>query len=110
MALFVHAGIGWNMNYPFNVGDLVCCSQCTANYLDNSTKVPWEDLRYMFGEIIYGGHIVEDWDRRLASAYLAILMNETLLENTDLFPQFTPPQSTLKIPQVPSSPSSRDTL
>ena len=98
------------MNYPFNVGDLVCCSQCTANYLDNNTKVPWEDLRYMFGEIIYGGHIVEDWDRRLASAYLAMLMNEKLLENTELFPQFTPPQSTLKIPQVPSFPSSRDAL
>ena len=90
------------MNYPFNVGDLICCSQCTANYLDNSTKVPWEDLRYMFGEIIYGGHIVEDWDRRLASAYLAMLMNETLLENQELFPHFIPPQSTLKMPQVHS--------
>ena len=32
-------GIGWNMNYPFNSGDLLCCGQCTANYLDNAVKV-----------------------------------------------------------------------
>ena len=32
-------------------------------------QVPWDDLRYIFGEIMYGGHIVEDWDRRLANRY-----------------------------------------
>lgn len=31
------------------------------------SQVPWDDLRYIFGEIMYGGHIVEDWDRRLAN-------------------------------------------
>jgi len=43
------AGIGWNMNYPFNTGDLLCCSQCAANYLDANAKVPWDDLRYAQG-------------------------------------------------------------
>lgn len=33
-------------------------------------KVPWEDLRYLFGEIMYGGHITDDWDRRLCRTYL----------------------------------------
>lgn len=64
------SGIGWNMNYPFNTGDLLCCGQCAVNYLENNNKVPWDDLKYIFGEIMYGGHIVEDWDRRLAFAYL----------------------------------------
>uniref|UniRef100_A0A3B3XM42 Uncharacterized protein n=1 Tax=Poecilia mexicana TaxID=48701 RepID=A0A3B3XM42_9TELE len=32
--------------------------------------VPWEDLRYLFGEIMYGGHITDDWDRRLCRTYL----------------------------------------
>ena len=35
------------------------------NYLDANNRVPWEDLRYLFGEIMYGGHITDDWDRRL---------------------------------------------
>ena len=62
--------------------------------------MPWEDLRYMFGEIIYGGHIVEDWDRRLAAAYLSKLINESLLETPELFPNFVAPPSTYSIPQV----------
>ena len=85
------SGIGWNMNYPFNQGDLTCCSQLTHNYLENCAKVPWDDLKFLFGEIIYGGHIVEDWDRRLASAYLDSYMREELLDSIELFPQFRSP-------------------
>jgi len=33
------SGIGWNMNYPFNTGDLLCCGQTTVNYLENNVKV-----------------------------------------------------------------------
>ena len=33
-------------------------------------QVPWTDLRYLFGEIMYGGHITDDWDRRLCRTYL----------------------------------------
>ena len=35
------------------------------NYLEANNRIPWEDLRYLFGEIMYGGHITDDWDRRL---------------------------------------------
>lgn len=30
---------------------------------DGCMQIPWEDLRYLVGEIMYGGHIVEIWDR-----------------------------------------------
>lgn len=33
------SGIGWNMNYPFNTGDLLCCGQCASNYLENNVRV-----------------------------------------------------------------------
>ena len=45
----------------------------------------------MFGEIMYGGHIVEDWDRRLANAYLVKYVNEALLETVEFFPGFNAP-------------------
>jgi len=40
----------------------------------------WDDLRYIFGEIMYGGHITDDWDRRLCSAYLQNIINPDLLQ------------------------------
>lgn len=63
-------------------------------------QVPWDDLRYIFGEIMYGGHIVEDWDRRLANAYLFKYFNETLLEGMEMFPAFFTPANTMTHKQV----------
>ena len=62
---------GFNMMYPFSLGDLRDSSICLLNYMENApSKIPWEDLKYIFGQIIYGGHIVNDWDRLLAMTYL----------------------------------------
>lgn len=63
-------------------------------------QVPWDDLRYVFGEIMYGGHIVEDWDRRLAMAYLLKYFNESLLEGMEMFPGYTTPANSLSHKQV----------
>jgi len=41
--------------------------------------VPWTDLRYLFGEIMYGGHITDDWDRRLCRTYLEEYMKPELV-------------------------------
>lgn len=80
---------GWNMKYPFNMGDLRDSAIILNNYLENNTssgKVPWDDLKYLFGEIMYGGHIVNDWDRILCGAYLDSIMNDALLDEAELFP------------------------
>jgi ABC-type dipeptide/oligopeptide/nickel transport system ATPase component len=78
---------GWNRPYPFNTGDLMNSSTVLSNYLaDGGDKVPWADLRYIFGEILYGGHITDDWDRLLCNAYLKFYMREELLDEMELFP------------------------
>ncbi|KAG8432457.1 hypothetical protein GDO86_016919 [Hymenochirus boettgeri] len=65
---------GWNRKYPFNIGDLTISVSVLYNYLEANAQVPWEDLRYLFGEIMYGGHITDDWDRRLCCTYLEEFM------------------------------------
>ncbi|KAM9308794.1 LOW QUALITY PROTEIN: dynein axonemal heavy chain 11 [Gastrophryne carolinensis] len=83
---------GWNRSYPFNAGDLTICANVLYNYLEANTKVPWEDLRYLFGEIMYGGHITDDWDRRLCKTYLEEFMNEAMLDGElSLAPGFKAP-------------------
>lgn len=86
---------GWNKTYPFNVGDLNISVSVLFNYLEANSKVPWEDLRYLFGEIMYGGHITDDWDRRLCITYLEEYMQPDLLDG-ELFlaPGFPAPPNT----------------
>ncbi|KAM6050175.1 dynein axonemal heavy chain 9 [Theristicus caerulescens] len=71
---------GWNRSYPFNAGDLTISVNVLHNYLEASSKVPYDDLRYLFGEIMYGGHITDDWDRRLCKTYLEEFIKPEMLE------------------------------
>jgi len=80
---------GWNRHYPFSMGDLRDSAIILTNYMEQnqaSGKIPWDDLKYLFGAIMYGGHIVDDWDRRFCLAYLDNLMNDSLLDEAEMFP------------------------
>jgi dynein heavy chain len=82
---------GWNRGYPFNNGDLASCAQVAMNYLETYPKIPWDDLKYIFGEIMYGGHITDFFDRLLALSYLDSYLKDDLMEGVELFPGFTAP-------------------
>jgi dynein heavy chain, axonemal len=84
----MYGPMGYNMMYPFSIGDLRDSSVLLSNYMENSGggKIPWADLRYLFGEIMYGGHIVNDFDRKLCATYLDFYMKEELLDETEMYP------------------------
>jgi dynein heavy chain len=80
---------GFNMVYPFSEGDLRCSSIILQNYMDSGSaagKIPWNDLKYLVGEIMYGGHIVNGFDLIICMAYLDGLLNDTILDEAELFP------------------------
>jgi dynein heavy chain, axonemal len=92
---------GWNRVYPFSMGDLRDSSIVLQNYMETnqaSGKIPWDDLKYIFGEIMYGGHIVDDWDRRFCATYLDNLMNDSLLDEAEMFPFIENKGITFKCP------------
>ncbi|XP_023561192.1 dynein heavy chain 9, axonemal [Octodon degus] len=83
---------GWNRSYPFNSGDLTISVNVLYNFLEANPKVPYDDLRYLFGEIMYGGHITDDWDRRLCRTYLEEFIKPEMLEGElSLAPGFPHP-------------------
>jgi len=87
---------GWSRKYSFNTGDLTICANVLQTYLESNPVVPWDDLRYIFGEIMYGGHITDAWDRRTCNSYLAELVNDQLFNFLELGPGFkSPDPSTL---------------
>jgi len=92
--------MGWSRGYSFNMGDLRICSNVLTDYLDNNPITPYEDLRYIFGEIMYGGHITDAWDRRTCNTYLDVIMHEGLFNKSILAysgdkPFHSPDSSTL---------------
>jgi len=84
---------GFSRAYAWNNGDLTVCAAILHNYLEANADTPWADVRYLFGEVMYGGHITDPWDRRITSTYLEVLLNPELPdEKTDflLAPGFRP--------------------
>lgn len=60
--------------------------------MEANPKIPWDDLRYMFTDIFYGGHIGDDLDRRFIKYYANELFNEALFEDgKQLAPDFPAP-------------------
>mgnify|MGYP002026609825 FL=1 len=84
----LYGPMGYNMMYPFAVGDLRDSAVILSNYMENSGggKIPWMDLKYLFGEIMYGGHIVNDFDRLTCKVYLDFFMKDELLDETEMYP------------------------
>eukprot|EP01062_Namystynia_karyoxenos_P024171 TRINITY_DN1939_c0_g6_i1.p1 TRINITY_DN1939_c0_g6~~TRINITY_DN1939_c0_g6_i1.p1 ORF type:complete len:4792 (+),score=1866.14 TRINITY_DN1939_c0_g6_i1:876-14378(+) len=84
---------GWSQCYSFTNEDLIISAQVVHNYLEQSTHtIPWDDMRYLIGEIMYGGHITDPWDRRCCMAYLESLLREELFVTGELAPEFNCPQ------------------
>ena len=97
-------GIGYNMNYPFSLGDLRDSAKCLQNYMENApVKIPWTDLQYIFGEIMYGGHIVNDFDRLMCKRLLEFLMKDQLLDEGSMYPYPDSEKEGFKAPSTSSS-------
>jgi dynein heavy chain len=75
---------GWSKHYNFNDGDLTICADVLENYLNNYEQIPYSDLQYIYGEIMYGGHITDDWDRRTNNTYLKVIIEPGLFKAMQL--------------------------
>lgn len=75
---------GWSRKYNFNDGDLRICGDILHNYLSSYEKVPYADLRYLYGEIMYGGHITDGWDRRTNNTYLEVLIKPEIMNGMQM--------------------------
>ena len=94
------SGLGFCRGYSFNMSDLTTCADVLYNYIVANQEVPWDDLRYMFGEVFYGGWITDAMDRRCCVTYLEVLFRPELLPdgnsspNMELAPGFRAPYPT----------------
>nr|XP_061842332.1 dynein axonemal heavy chain 10-like isoform X1 [Nerophis lumbriciformis] len=67
--------IGWNVSYDFSESDFLVCLEILNTYLTKShsqreTNIPWGSIKYLIGEVMYGGRVIDSFDRRILTVYM----------------------------------------
>ncbi|KAK3576323.1 hypothetical protein CHS0354_039732 [Potamilus streckersoni] len=66
-----YGALGWNIAYEFNDSDLEVSIQQLQMLLREHSEIPWMALRYLIGEVTYGGRVTDEWDRRCLHTLLS---------------------------------------
>ena len=82
--------IGWNVNYDFNEADFRISFRLLGMYLKKAfdskdEQIPWNSLKYLIGEAMYGGRVTDSYDRRVIVTYLDEYMGDFIFDKNREF-------------------------
>ncbi|EKX52600.1 hypothetical protein GUITHDRAFT_157080 [Guillardia theta CCMP2712] len=82
--------LGWNVPYDFNESDFRVCFSLLNTYLtkqieNGDEQIPWNTLRYLVGEVHYGGRVTDSYDRRILTTYMQEFFGDFLFDITQKF-------------------------
>ncbi|KFP31699.1 Dynein heavy chain 10, axonemal, partial [Colius striatus] len=96
--------VGWNIPYDFRELDFQVCMEVLNIYLtkafqQNNDKIPWRSLKYLIGEVMYGGHVVDSFDRRVLRTYVDEYFGDFIFDTHQEFHFYKNDQVDYNIPQ-----------
>jgi len=76
--------LGWNIVYDFNDSDIETSEKILKIYLELATtekgqNIQWDAVKYLISEVIYGGRVTDEWDRRLLNVYSNEMFNDRVI-------------------------------
>ena len=82
--------VGWNVGYDFNESDFDVSQKLISLYLNRSNSlddshVPFESIKYLIGEVMYGGRVSDNMDRRILVTYLNEYMGDFVFDPINPF-------------------------
>nr|CCC47395.1 putative dynein heavy chain, fragment [Trypanosoma vivax Y486] len=106
--------IGWNVVYDFNETDFSVSMRLLDTYLtkayQNDDPIPWDTLRYLVGEVMYGGRVTDSMDRRIVKTYLEEYFGDFLFDTFQSFHFYKSDEVDYCLPADSTDPSKRVTL
>uniref|UniRef100_A0A670YVL6 Dynein axonemal heavy chain 10 n=1 Tax=Pseudonaja textilis TaxID=8673 RepID=A0A670YVL6_PSETE len=96
--------IGWNVPYDFNESDFQVCMEILNTYLtkafqQNDDKIPWGSLKYLIGEVMYGGRAIDSFDRRILTIYMDEYLGDFIFDTFQPFHFFHNDEVDYRIPE-----------
>ncbi|CAD5121743.1 DgyrCDS10220 [Dimorphilus gyrociliatus] len=96
--------IGWNVPYEFNESDFLVASNILSIYLNKLLKhprleIPWNSLKFLIGQITYGGRVTDSYDRRIIATYMDEYMGDFIFEKIQSFYFYKDSSICYKIPE-----------
>ena len=81
---------GWNVSYDFNESDFEVCMTIVDTYMTKSfengeERLPWSTLRYLVGEVMYGGRCIDSFDRRILTTYMEEYFGDFIFDTFQLW-------------------------
>ncbi|XP_004753142.1 dynein axonemal heavy chain 10 isoform X1 [Mustela putorius furo] len=95
--------IGWNVYYDFNESDFQVCMEILNTYLtkafqQHDPRIPWGSLKYLIGEVMYGGRAIDSFDRRILTIYMDEYLGDFIFDTFQPFHFFRNEEVDYKIP------------